>query len=138
VKGRRADRKLHLELLRARAAADRIELSLAMQDVSDRLTPLRRAADAVGSVAAVLGGRGRALTWVVGAVAALARSRRARRAVAAAASGLGSAVVPPMRVLALGALAAGAVALLIRRRRGSGEEDPSPRAARNDREPGAG
>jgi hypothetical protein len=101
---RRADRKLHLELLRARAAADRLQLSLAMRDISEQLDPLRRAADSIGVVTRTLGGRGRLLGWLVAGIATLMRGRRIGRT-------------------ALGALAAGAVALLVRRA-GRREADP--------------
>jgi hypothetical protein len=117
VKRYRADRKLHLELLRARAAADRVELSLAMHDISARLHPLRSAADTIGSVAGALSSRSRALRWLTAAGAALARAVWARRLVAGVASKLHSGAVPWMRTLALCALAAGAVAMLIRRAR---------------------
>jgi hypothetical protein len=114
---RRADRKLHLELLRARAAADRIELSLAMRNISDRLEPLRRAADSVGSVADAVVGRGRALGWLAAAAVALTRARWVRQAVRGAAASLYSSAVPRMRAVALGALALGALTMLIRKRR---------------------
>jgi hypothetical protein len=117
VKRRRADRKLHLELLRARAAADRLELSLAVHDISARLHPLRSAAETIGSIAAALSARSRALRWLTAAGATVARSRWARRAVAGVASRLHPGAVPSARVLAWGALAAGAVALLVRRAR---------------------
>jgi len=112
---RRADRKLHLELLRARGAADRLELSLAVKDLSDQLEPLRRAADSVGVVTRALSsGRGRMLGWLVAGIAALLRGRRFGRTT-------------------LGALAAGAVALLLRRRRRSDEPEPeTSEQARND------
>jgi hypothetical protein len=92
---RQADRKLHLELLRARAAAHRLELSLAVQDIADQLHPLQRAADSLAAVAGALGGRGRALRWLAAVVAALAQGHRLRRT-------------------ALGALGAWAVARLVR------------------------
>jgi hypothetical protein len=114
---RRADRKLHLELLRARAAADRIELSLAMRSILDRVEPLRRAAEAIGSVADALGGRGRLLRWLAAAAVAFAQTRSVRRAITGAAARLVSSAVPPLRIVALGALIAGALATLRRRRR---------------------
>ena len=114
---RRADRKLHLELLRARAAANRIELSLAMRSILDRVEPLRRAAESIGSVADAVGGRGRALRWLAAAAVAFARTRSVRRAIASAAARLASSAVPSMRAAALGALAVGALATLMRRRR---------------------
>jgi hypothetical protein len=129
MKARRADRKLHLELLRARAAADRIELSLATHEIAERLDPLRRAVDTIGSVAGALGGRGRALGWLVAAGAALARSRWTRRAIVGAATGL-RAGPTPVRIVALGALAAGLVAWLIRRPR-------RPELPDSEREPAA-
>jgi hypothetical protein len=114
---RRADRKLHLELLRARAAADRIELSLAMRSILDRVEPLRRAAESIGSVADALGGRGRLLRWLAAAAVAFAQTRSLRRAITGAAARLVSSAVPPLRIVALGALIAGALATLRRRRR---------------------
>ncbi len=110
---RRADRKLHLELLRARAAADRIELSLAMRSILDRLGPLRRAAESIGSVADAVGGR-RALKWLAAAAVAFARTRSVRRAITGATAKLVSSAVPPLRIVALGALAAGAFAMWVR------------------------
>ncbi|HWY73319.1 MAG TPA: hypothetical protein VNW98_06725 [Burkholderiaceae bacterium] len=124
----RGDRKLHLELLRAHAAADRIELALALRDISDRLHPFRRAADAIGSVVDVLGGRSRALRWVAAAGAALARAGWVRQTLGAVGAGLRSGAVPRMRTLALVALAAGAVALLIRRGRRSEARDAQSHA----------
>ncbi|HEV3018637.1 MAG TPA: hypothetical protein VGY49_06430 [Burkholderiaceae bacterium] len=116
MKRHRGDRKVHLELLRARAAADRLELSLAIQDLSGRLDPLRRAADAIGSVANALGGRGRTLGWLAAAAAALDRARWVRWAVAGAAAVL-RAGGPRTRGFALGALAAGLIGVMGRRRR---------------------
>jgi hypothetical protein len=118
VNRRRTDRALRLELLRARAAADRIELSLARQRISDRLHPLRRAADSIGLVAGALGKRGSALRWLVAAGAALTRARRVRQVLAGAAASLQSGAAVRMGGIALGALVVGA-ALLIRRRRRS-------------------
>jgi hypothetical protein len=122
----RGDRKLQLELLRARAAADRIELSLAVRDISDRLHPFRRAAESIESVVGVLGGRGRALRWVVAAGAALARAAWVRQAMGAVGAGLRASAGPRIRTLALAALAAGAVALLIRRTRSQARDAQSP------------
>ena len=126
---RRVDRKLHLELLRARAAADRIELSLAMRSILDRVEPLRRAAESIGSVADAVGGRGRVLRWLAAAAVAFAQTRSVRRAITGAAARLVSGAVPPLRIVALGALVAGALAALRRRSRraearqaGPGEE----------------
>jgi hypothetical protein len=113
---RRADRKLHLELLRARAATDRIELSLAMRSILDRVEPLRRAAASIGSVADAVGGR-RVLRWLAVAAVAFAQTRSVRRAITGAAARLVSSAVPPLRIVALGALIAGALATLRRRRR---------------------
>jgi hypothetical protein len=73
VSARRAHRKLRLELLRARAAADRIELTLAVQDIVARLAPLQRALDSIGSVAGALGARARTISWAVAAGVALVR-----------------------------------------------------------------
>jgi hypothetical protein len=128
MKGRRIDRKLHLELLRARAAADRLELSLAMHDISARLHPLGRAADRIGSIAGALASRGRALNWLTTAGATLVRARWARQAVAGVATRLTSSAVPWMRTVAMGVLAAGAVALLIRRARRPKRPDSKPEA----------
>jgi hypothetical protein len=127
MNGRRADRKLHLELLRARAAANRIELSLAMHDISQRLDPLRRAADSIGSLAGVIGSRRRALRWLAVAAAALAPARWLRQVVAGAAARLHSSAAPRSRAFALAALAAVAVVLLIRRGRGSPAQDAASR-----------
>ena len=123
---RRADPKLHLELLRARAAADRIELSLAVKDISDRVEPLRRAADSIGSIAGALGSGGRPLRWLATAAGALMEARWTRRAVARAIAVLRSGAVPGARSAALGALALGAVVLLIRGRRRRMHEDSQP------------
>ena len=120
---RRVDRKLHLELLRARAAADRIELSLAVRSILDRIEPLRRAAASIGSVADAVGDRGRVLRWLAAAAVALTQTRSVRRAISGAAAKLVSGVVPPLRIVALGALAAGALATLIRRGRRAEDRD---------------
>jgi hypothetical protein len=125
---RRADRKLHLELLRARAAADRIELSLAMRSILDRVEPLRRAAASIGSVADAVGGRGRVLGWLAAAAVAFAQTRSVRRAITGAAARLVSSAVPPLRIVALGALAAGALAMLTRSRRRGEARDRKSRA----------
>lgn len=129
MKGRRADSRLHLELLRARGAANRIELALAMKSVSDRIEPLRRAADSIGSIASGLAGGGRPLKWIATAGGALMQARWVRRVVARAAARLHLSAVPGARTVALGALAVGAVALLIRWGRGSTRSD---RKARRD------
>jgi hypothetical protein len=126
---RRTDRALRLELLRARAAADRIELSLARRDIADRLHPLRRAADSIGSVAGALGKRGSALRWLVAAGAALTRARRVRQALAGAAASLHSGAAVRVGAVALGALVVGAAALVVRRTR------RSERPVRKRREP---
>ena len=128
MKGRWADRKLQLELLRARAMADRIELMLAMQDISDRLHPLRRGADWIGSVTSVLTGRGRVMEWLAAAGDALARARWTRGAIVGAVAGL-RAGAPPVRIVALGALAACLVALLVRRVRRPDAPDDEPPAS---------
>jgi len=128
MRRRRADRKLHLELLRARGAAERIELSLAMQAIFDRAKPLRRAADAVGSIADAVGGRGRALRWLAAAAVAFTQTRSVRRALVAAAARLVSSAVPPLRIVALGALVASALAMLVRgsRRAEAADRKPQP------------
>jgi hypothetical protein len=128
MKGRWSDRKLQLELLRARAMADRIDLTLAMQDISDRLHPLRRAADWIGSVTGALTGRGRVMEWLAAAGDALARARWTRRAIVGAVVGL-RAGAPPVRIVALGALAACLVALLVRRVRRPDAPDDEPAAS---------
>jgi hypothetical protein len=117
LKPRRVDSKLHLELLRARGAANRIELSLAMKAVSDRVEPLRRAADSIGSITSALSSGGRPLKWLATVAGGLMEARWVRRAVSRAAAHLRSSVVPGTRTVALGVLAAAAIALLIRRRR---------------------
>jgi hypothetical protein len=127
MSGRRADRKLHLELLRARGAAERIELSLAMKAISDGVEPLRRVADSIGSITSALGSSGRPLRWLAIAAGALTEARWARRAVTRAVALLRSAI-PGARTAVLGALALGAVALLIRRRRAEAT-DPDPQAS---------
>ena len=103
IRQTRAQRKLHLELLRTRAAAERLELSMALQDIAERLQPLRRAGDSLGSVARAVGGRGHLLGWLAAGLAALAQVRRFRRT-------------------ALGTLAAGAIVLVVRYLRGSSSE----------------
>jgi hypothetical protein len=128
MSGRRADPKLHLELLRARAAADRIELSLAVKDISDRVEPLRRAADSIGSIAGALGSGGRPLRWLATAAGALMEARWTRRAVTRAIALLRSGTGPGARSAALGALALGAVVLLIRSRSRRKHEDSQPRS----------
>jgi hypothetical protein len=130
---RRAERKLRLELLRARAAADRIELSVAVRDISERLDPIRRAADSIGSVAAVLGGRGRTLGWAAAAVAALVRSGWLRRTVGAVRQRRAARRGPRARNVALSALVAGLIALLLGRARAGG-----PQAEGGDEEPPTG
>jgi hypothetical protein len=125
---RRADRKLHLELLRARGAADRLELSLAVQDLSDRLAPLRRAADVIGQVGQAVASRGRPWGWVAAAGAALARQRWLGRSLARLAAGIRSASAPRARIVAIGALAAATMALIMRRARRSGRSAPADRA----------
>jgi hypothetical protein len=127
---RRADTKLHLELLRARGAADRIELSLAMKAISDRVEPLRRAGDSISSIAAALGSGGRPLRWLATAAGALMEARWVRRAVNRAATRLSA--VPGMRTVALGVLAAAAVALLVRRRRRAKPADQGPEESQGD------
>ena len=124
MKGRRADSRLHLELLRARGAASRVELALAKQEISDRLQGLGRAADVIGTVAGALSGRGGALGWLATVVAVLGRARWARRALAAAAAGrrAGSPAIP---IAALAALATGLVAL---RRKGRRSDAPASRS----------
>jgi len=77
----RTRRQLQLELLRARAAARRIDLVLAMQDISEQAAPIRRVVDSIGSVAGALGGRARAVRWAVAAGAALVRGRWVLRTV---------------------------------------------------------
>jgi hypothetical protein len=123
MKGHRADRKLHLELLRARAAAERVELARAMHDISERLHPLQRAADAIESVAGAFSGRSRVLSWLAGGAAVLARAPWVRRA--AVAARLYASTRPRVRTVLLGALAAGAVALLLRRRSRSRPQEPA-------------
>jgi MYXO-CTERM domain-containing protein len=132
MSGRRADPKLHLELLRARGAAERIELSLAMKAISDRVEPLRRAADSVGSIAAALGSGGRPLRWLATAAGALMEARWTRRAVSRAAALLRSGATPGTRIAALGVLAVAAIALLIRRRRRGRTSDETPEASPGD------
>jgi hypothetical protein len=123
---RRADPRLHLELLRARGAAERIELSLAVKDISDRVEPVRRAADSIGSIAGALGSGGRPLRWLATAAGALMEMRWTRRALTRAGALLRSGAVPGMRSGTLGVLVLGAVALLIwrgRRRRHASDQD---------------
>jgi len=114
MSGRRGDPKLHLELLRARGAAERLELSMAVKDISDRVEPLCRAADSIGSIAGALGSGGRPLRWLATAAGALMEVRWTRRAVTRVIAVLRSGAVPGLRVAALGAVALGAVALLMR------------------------
>ena len=103
-----------------------------MHDISQRLDPLRRAADSIGSLAGVIGSRRRALRWLAVAAAALARARWVRQVVAGAATRLRSSAAPRSRAFALTALAAGAVALLIRRGRGSQARDATTQAGRGE------
>jgi hypothetical protein len=128
---RRADRKLHLELLRARGAADRIELSVAMKAISDRVEPLRRVADSIGSIASALGSGGRPLRWLATVAGALIEARWARRAITRASTLLRSAV-PGARTAALGVLALTVVGLLIRRGRRGRQSDQPPSASAAD------
>ena len=121
---RRIDRALHLKLLRARAAAERVELALAMRSISERLAPLRSVADSLGSVTAALGRRGRMLKWVALIAGALIRARRFRRLAAAAIPG----VRGTGRAVVLAAFAAGALATALRKgqRVGRSEEGEQP------------
>jgi hypothetical protein len=104
-----------------------------MRDIAQRLDPIKRAADAIGSVAAVLGGRGRTLGWAAAAVAALARSGWLRRSVSAVRQRRGAGRGPRARKVALSALVAGLIALLVGRLR-----DAGPQAAGGDEEPPTG
>ena len=113
----RASRALRLELLRARAAADRMELALALHDISDRVSPLRRVVDSIGFAAGMLGGRGRALSWVAAALALLARGRWLRQVVAGSTAKRRSGSTSGVRSIAVAALVAAALRMLIRRAR---------------------
>jgi hypothetical protein len=133
MSGRRADSRLHLELLRARGAAERIELSLAVKAISDRVEPLRRAADSIGSVAAAVGSSGRPLRWLATAAGALMEARWTRRAVTRAVALIKSGAVPGMRSAALSVMALTAIALLIRRgRRKRAADDGGPESSADE------
>jgi hypothetical protein len=132
MRGRRADRKLHLELLRARGAAERIELSLATQAISDAVAPLRRASDSIGSIGAAIGSSGRPLRWLATAAGALMEARWTRKAVTRAVALLRSGAVPGARIAVLGVLGVAAVAMLTRRRRRSTESEPDPQPGSGD------
>jgi len=119
---RRADRQLHLDLLRARGAADRLELAMAVQDLSDRLAPLRRAVEVIGVARRAVGAPTRSLGWAAAALAALARGRWLGRALGSLAAGVRSAAVPRARIVGAFALAA-AVTLIVRRARRPGRTD---------------
>jgi len=114
---RRAERTLRLELLRARAAAERVELSAAVHEIYQGLHPLRRAADSLGSAARAFGGRGHLLGWLATTAAALARGKWLKRALASAAVGLVAKSAPWTRSLAMAALAAVLLAPRVRRAR---------------------
>ena len=118
MKRRRVERTLHLALLRTRGAAARIELALAVHDISDRLDPLRRAADAIGSLGGAIGSRRRTLKWLAAAAAAVAQVRWIRQAVTGVAQGLRSGATLPMRTVTLAAVAVVVVGLLLRRSEG--------------------
>jgi len=124
---RRADRKLHLDLLRARAAADRIELTLAIQAISQRVEPVRRLAGALEWVGAVLGSRGRPLGLLAAVAGAVLKTRLVRSAVRGASGRLGSAAAPGARRAALAALIAAVIGLLIRPSRRSQPRGRKPR-----------
>ena len=81
MKSPRTARRLRMDLLQARGAAHRIELTLAVQQISDQFNPLRRVVDSIASVAGVLGDHARAASWAGAAVAALTRGRGWPRAV---------------------------------------------------------
>jgi hypothetical protein len=135
MSARRANRKLRLELLRARAAADRLDLALAMQDISDQVAPVRRAVDSIASVARALRGRGAALGWVATAGAALARGRFLNQALTGLAGRLRSGSTAGARNVAVSALAAAVVAMLIRRSRRSDRpapKQPGPRSGKGE------
>jgi hypothetical protein len=126
MKGRRANHTLHLSLLRARAAAARIELALAVRDISHRVDTVRRAADSIGSLVDALRSRRRALTWLATATAALAPARWLRRALTGAAATLRSGATLRVGGVALAALAVVAVGLVLRRRsEGRGPKSPA-------------
>jgi hypothetical protein len=127
LNARRADRKLHMDLLRARGAADRLELAMAVHDLSDQLAPLRRAAEWIGLARQTVGASGRSLGWAAAALAALARGRWLGRALGSLAAGIRSTAAPRTRIVAAFTLAA-AVALIVRRARRSGRGHPTDRS----------
>jgi hypothetical protein len=108
---------LRLELLRARAAAERIELSAAAHEIYEGLHPLRRVADALGSAARAFSGRGHLLGWLATTGAALTRGKWLKRALASAAIGLVAKYAPSARSIAVGALLATLLARRARRTR---------------------
>ena len=129
---RRAERVLRLELLRARAAAERVELSAAVHEIYEGLHPLRRAADSLGAAARVFSGRGQLLGWLATTGAALARGKWLKRALTSAAIGLVAKSAPWARSLAVGALVAVLLARRVRRTRrpdAQGASTPSPESA---------
>jgi hypothetical protein len=119
MRSHRTDRQLRLELLRARAAANRIDLALAVQDISERFAPIRRTVDSIGSVAGALGGRARAVRWAVAAGAAWARGRWLLRTVSGLVAGLRPKGRFRGRLAALSLIGLLGVALLVRRPRRS-------------------
>lgn len=108
---------LRLELLRARAATERVELAAAVHEMYQGLHLLRRAADSLGSAARAFSGRGYLLGWLATTAAALARGKWLRRALASAAVGLVAKSAPWTRSLAVGALVAALLARRVRRAR---------------------
>ncbi len=108
---------LRLELLRTRAAAERLELSAAVHEIYEGLHPLRRVADSLGSAARAVSGRGHLLGWLATTAAALARGKWLKRALASAAIGLVAKSAPWARSLAVGALVAALLARCARRTR---------------------
>jgi len=110
-------RATRLELLRARAAADRIELAQAVQDVSDRLATVRRVANSIGSMAALFSTRARMVGAVAAAGASVVRGVKNADVIGSLVARVRAALGPRFGLLALAAGAAIGAALLIRRRR---------------------
>lgn len=118
------DRKLHLDLLRARGAADRLELSQAIRDLSARLAPLVRAAAALESAGRTLRERGSLLGWLATVLAALGR-RYWMRGVVSGITARQLSKFPPWARLVGTAVMMG-LAMILRARR------PRPRGAATD------
>jgi hypothetical protein len=124
MKSHPTHRELRLELLRARAAANRIDLARAVRDVSEQFAPVRRAVDSIGSVTGALGDRARAARWALAAGAALVRGHRLFQAASSLLGRLRSQGRFRGRIAALSLIGLVGVALLVRRARRSTASGP--------------